>query len=680
MTLFQNGINKRNVEDFRAMSVHLWLVSIACIIIPFLIDFILRSDTPLVVYLLFLIPIIVFAIYFSIRKMLLSISIFSLFHSLMGVVYEVQHGGGINDIDIRLYNHIGFTVVSFAIALLVGGLLKEMKESELRYRSVVENAPQLIVIHQYQKIVYANPTSLELFGINKVSDIIGKSITEFIDPSNREKLVQRIREVSEDHRGNEFIEYKVSRPDGKQLYLEMLGKIINFKGQPAILVVGKDVTSKKEYQEKIEHLAYHDHLTGLPNRFLLNRQLEETLANYKGTNNKLSLLFIDLDRFKFINDTMGHKLGDNLLIQVSERLVKNVRDGDVVARQGGDEFLVLLKNGDSSHAQEVAERILKCFTIPFIIDGEEFYSSPSIGISTYPNDGEDADTLIKNADKAMYLAKKRGRNNFEFYLKEDESILERKLLLERELKKAIYKKQLILHYQPKVEMVTGKIYGVEALLRWQHPELGLISPAEMIPIAEESGMIIPIGEWVLRESCKQIKAWEEAGFFIKIAVNVSSLQFGESRFVETVKAVLSESQLSPERLCLEITESIMQDIKQSSVIILELKELGVEIAVDDFGTGYSSLSVLNSLSIDTVKIDKSFVKDISSNSNTASLVKTIIEMGENLKFGLVAEGIEDKRQAEFLIQHGCIFGQGFFFSPPLPVAEIENLLIEQNLS
>lgn len=328
--------------------------------------------------------------------------------------------------------------------------------------------------------------------------------------------------------------------------------------------------------------------------------------------------------------------------------------------------------------KEVADRILNNFSSPFILKEEEFFTSPSIGISLYPGDGQDEETLTKNADKAMYLAKKRGKNNYQFYIYEDEDILDRKIKLEQGLKRALKKNEFQLNYQPKINLKTGKIYGVEALLRWHHSELGLISPVEFIPIAEEIGMIIRIGKWVLEEACKQNKEWQASGIWIKMAVNVSAVQFEDNFFVEKVKDILAESQLSPMYLGLEITESVMQNINHSAAIIHALKEIGVKVSIDDFGTGYSSLSILNTLPIDLVKIDKSFVNEIITNSNTASLVKTMIEMGKSLNFDLVAEGIENQQQADFLIQNGCHFGQGYFYCPPLPAAETEKF-INKNL-
>jgi diguanylate cyclase (GGDEF)-like protein/PAS domain S-box-containing protein len=670
------SLDIRNKGNFKDIPVHLWIVIMACLVVPFYTNFILREETPSVIYVLFLIPILIFAFYLNIKKMLFSTVVFSLCHTVWGVFYQYQIGG-MDTINIRLFNHFGITFTSFAFALLLGGLLKEMKESDYRYKSVVENLPQLIIIIQNGVIIFANTTTLKVAGVHHLSDLIGKPIIDFIHPTYKDKLIKRKKEILENKSGNEFLEYNFVRPDGKLLHLEILGTAIKYKGKPAILVIGNDVTSKKEYQAEIEYMAFHDSLTGLPNRYLLDKYLEEAIKNSEKMSQELSIMFIDLDRFKFINDTLGHKWGDLLLVQVSERLVKSVRQGDIVARQGGDEFLILLKDTNPYDIKYIAEAIINCFTTPFLLEGEEFFTSPSIGISVYPKDGHDKETLTRHADSAMYLAKKRGKNNFQFYNNENEENKQRNIKIEQVLKRALVNNEFQIHYQPKVELKTGKIFCVEALLRWTQPELGKIPPSEFIPIAEEIGMIVPIGSWVMFEVCKQNRSWQESGINVCVAVNVSAIQLEDPRFIEMVKETLFRSKLSPEYLILEITESVMKNITNSNSIINKVKNLGVKIAIDDFGTGYSSLSVLSKFTIDYVKIDKAFVNEITTNTNTASIIKTMIEIGENLQFDLIAEGIENGQQADFLTKNNCRFGQGFLFSPPLPADEVEHLLIKE---
>lgn len=432
---------------------------------------------------------------------------------------------------------------------------------------------------------------------------------------------------------------------------------------------------KKKTEESINFLAYHDSLTGLANRFQLTKTLQTAIAS--PNHQRIAIIYVDLDRFKFINDTMGHDYGDELLIQASKRLKECARKSDLVARQGGDEFIVLVKDATPDQAEAVAKKIIHYFSKPFYLKNEEFFLSTSIGISTYPDDGNQVNELIKYADKAMYLVKQHGKNNYQFYLHEEKTVVERKLKLEHGLKRALENEEFELYYQPKVELLSGNIFGVEALIRWNHPELGMVPPLDFIPIAEQTGMILPIGDWVLQEACRQNKVWYDAGKEIKMAINVSSLQFEDNFFIVKVKNALENHRLPAEYLELEITESVMQNISHSAVIIQELKKIGVKISIDDFGTGYSSLSVLNNLPIDIVKIDRSFINDMLLTWNASVLVKTIIEMGDNLNFQLIAEGIEDELQLEFLIEKGCHFGQGYLFSPPLKLSSFDELLDKQ---
>ena len=433
----------------------------------------------------------------------------------------------------------------------------------------------------------------------------------------------------------------------------------------------------KEMTKKIHHMAYHDFLTGIPNRYMLDDYLYHLIEGCNQNNQQLAILFLDLDQFKFINDSKGHSAGDLLLQYVTNRLTKVLRKKDLLSRQGGDEFIILLEDIDSSEVRKMAEKIIELFKKPFHLFNEEIYTTTSIGISMYPVDGMDKETLFIKADKALYLAKKRGKNNYQFFVHQQEELVNRKTKLELGLRRAIETQEFVLYYQPKVELKSGKIYGMEALLRWEHPELGLVPPTEFIPIAEETGMIIQLGKWVLNEASRQNKLWQSKGFHIKMAVNVSVSQFEESNFVETVKEVLHTNQLQSKYLVLEITESVMQNIDQSSGLFQQLKEIGVEIAIDDFGTGYSSLSVLNNLPIDIVKIDKSFVDEIFTKESTQTLIKIIIELGKNFDFELVAEGIENSHQAEFLRGNGCHYGQGYYFSKPLSIGDAEGLLTKR---
>ncbi|MFD1708168.1 putative bifunctional diguanylate cyclase/phosphodiesterase [Siminovitchia sediminis] len=430
-------------------------------------------------------------------------------------------------------------------------------------------------------------------------------------------------------------------------------------------------------KERKRHMTFYDPLTGLPNQIKFLQQLNESVLRCRKSGRQLAVLFIDLDRFKWINDTMGHEYGDTLLKKIGERLTGHLPSHCVVARHGGDEFMVLLDDIDESLVTETARHLANVLAKPFIINEKKWFATTSMGISLFPKDGDTGSLLIRKAYQAMLSAQKKGYNQMQLYKLEQDKASCRNAKIEQGLKQALHHNEFELYYQPQVHLNSRKIVGVEALLRWRHPELGPISPYEFIPAAENSGMIIPIGNWVIQEACRQIRLWQAAGIRIKIAVNVSALQFEDHQFIELIHESLNKNLLPPKYLELEITESVMQKINQSFTVIRKLKNIGIKVSIDDFGTGYSSLSVLSSLPIDVVKIDKSFVQKMVDHPNTASVVKTIIEMGNNLDFGLIAEGIETEEQANFLLQNGCSLGQGYLYSPPLSQVEIEGLLSKE---
>ncbi|MDP4171901.1 MAG: EAL domain-containing protein, partial [Bacillota bacterium] len=444
-------------------------------------------------------------------------------------------------------------------------------------------------------------------------------------------------------------------------------------------IVGRDISQRKKAEKTIEYMAYYDALTGLPNRNMFRKHLNEALNHPESP--MLAVLFLDLDRFKIINDTKGHTTGDYILQIVAKRLKNAVKDDGMVSRQGGDEFIILLDNVDKEKTVVVAQRILEEFSYPMEVNQQEFFVSPSLGISLAPSDGTDEETLIKHADTAMYLAKELGKNNFQFYTSKLQGLSSQKMELENGLRKAIEQKQFILYYQPQIDLESGSMIGVEALIRWQHPNRGFISPGDFIPLAEETGLIVPIGKWVLKSACEQNKLWQENGMkTIPIAVNISVRQFQDDDFVESVTKILHETGLDPRFLELEITESIMQNIERSTVILNQLKELGVKISIDDFGTGYSSLSYLKHLPIDSIKIDKSFVDDIIDHSSQGAMVKTIIDMGHNLNFNVIAEGIEKPEQEAFLKENGCKVGQGYLYSRPLAAEQLQEFISVSSIS
>lgn len=420
---------------------------------------------------------------------------------------------------------------------------------------------------------------------------------------------------------------------------------------------------------ELTHSVYTDNLTKLPNRPNLFYTLDHFIlpANHE----KVGVFFVDLDRFKIINDTMGHLYGDKFLNEVAARLKAFLSDNQLLFRHGGDEFIIVAPDMDGKQCMKLAEELVRLFEEPFLFNTGEMFTTVSIGISIYPEHGNDAETLLKHADKAMYGAKGSGGNTCCLYsLMEEEGDI-RHMKLENGLRTAIEQGQLHLHYQPIIDLRTRRVTGLEALLRWDHPEFGSISPAEFIPMAERAGMIIPIGKWVLETACGQLKKWQLGGFpGICMAVNVSTRQIYEKGFAESVEKIVKESGILPNDLTLEITESLMQNHKFSTCVFKKLKEIGVHLSIDDFGTGYSSLSVLSSSQIDRLKIDQSFTQEMLTHDKTCSIVKTIIDMGNNLGLELVAEGIETQEQEEAMLEFGCQYGQGYHISRPLPPKEL----------
>lgn len=432
-------------------------------------------------------------------------------------------------------------------------------------------------------------------------------------------------------------------------------------------------------RETLKEQATHDPLTGLPNRLLFSDRLNQRLAHASNYQHQLAVMFLDLDHFKLINDTMGHEVGDLLLQAVAERLTTALRQVDTVTRMGGDEFTVILSDIEGPQdAEHIAKRILEAMSTPFALAGQEVFVSTSIGISIYPADGVDAQTLVKNADTAMYKAKELGRNNYQVYTSALNTAVIERMTLENSLRKAIERHEFLVHYQPRVDLKSGTILGMEALIRWQHPEMGLIPPDQFIPLAEDTGLILPIGEWVLYTACAQNKAWQDQGFEpMAVAVNMSAIQVLQGNLVETVKQALEKTGLAPEYLDLELTESTLMHNPDLAVGTLrELKAMGVKVAIDDFGTGYSSLSYLKKFPINTVKIDQSFVKHINSDPDDAAIAGAVVAMAHTLKLNVVAEGVETLDQLEFLRSLNCDEMQGYFISRPVPAHELTQFLMQ----
>ncbi len=439
----------------------------------------------------------------------------------------------------------------------------------------------------------------------------------------------------------------------------------------------RDVTERRRALETINYLAYYDSLTGLPNRELLKDRLSQAINRAYRTGKLLAVIHLDIDRFKMVNDAIGYAQGDELIKDVSRRLVEGVRSSDTVSRPAGDEFIILIEDIKTvDDTFEVIEKVNQLFQTPFVLDDQDFYITASMGVSVYPEDGNEAEILLRNADIAMYSVKENGRNSYQFCTPTMKTRSQKKIKLKNSLHRALDREELALYYQPQVDIFTGKITGMEALLRWCHPERGLVSPAEFIPLAEETGLILPIGEWVLRQSCIQNRRWQNAGFPpFRVAVNLSVRQFQQKNLVGIVHGILQETGLDPHCLELEITENIaMHDPGSVEKILRELKEIGVTVSIDDFGTEYSSLNYLKKLPIDKIKIARPFVQGIHVSDKDSAIVTAIIVLAQSLGLNVIAEGVETKKQLLFLSRHLCQEGQGFLFYKPMPTGHVENII------
>jgi len=469
------------------------------------------------------------------------------------------------------------------------------------------------------------------------------------------------------------------RRDGFESPIEdSVAPIHNREGEATgAVIVFRDVSAARAMSLQMSHSAQHDFLTGLPNRMLFNDRVNQAIALAPRHMKKVAVLFLDLDGFKHINDSLGHPVGDKLLQSIALRLVNCVRAADTVSRQGGDEFVVLLSEvAQAEDAAITARRMLQAVAEAHGVDHHDLHVTTSIGLSIYPDDGLDAETLIKNADTAMYQAKENGRQSYQFFKPAMNVRAVERQSIEESLRRAVEREEFTLHYQPKISLATGEITGAEALIRWTHPTRGAVSPAQFIPVAEDCGLILPIGKWVLREACRQARAWMDAGLPLRsVAVNISAMEFRQEEFLRGVFAILEETGLHPRCLELELTESVlMKHVDSTESILKALRARGVQVAVDDFGTGYSSLSYLRRFPIDALKIDQSFVRQITSAPDETSIVTAIISMGRSLKLRVVAEGVETQQELAFLQGNHCDEAQGYYFSRPVPAAEFAKLL------
>lgn len=563
----------------------------------------------------------------------------------------------------------------------IGHIITERKRWEESLRDS-ESTNRATFEHAALGIAHVAPDGRFLRVNDKLCAIVGYTSEELINatfqdithPDDLGADLDQVRQVLVGKIKTYSLEKRYLRKDRSIVWVNLSVSLVRAdSGSPRhFIAIVEDITERKRTEERVQFLAYYDALTELPNRALFKDRMLTAVAGARRRKEKLALLFMDIDRFKTINDSLGHAVGDLLLRSVAERIKGWARAQDTVARWGGDEFLILLTGlRDETDAAVAAERLMDAMHGEFTVQSHSLNVTCSLGISVFPDHGVDVDTLVKNADAAMYCAKEYSRNNFQFFTEKMNSEAKKRLTLEHGLRKVLERDELFLAYQPQMDVATGRIIGLEALLRWQHPKLGVVPPDEFIRIAENSGLILPIGEWVLRTACTQLRKWHEEGLLaVPVAVNVSAVQFRHENFRELVRKVLRETALSPEYLELELTESVLlSSVDVTLPVLQDLKAMGVRLAIDDFGTGYSSLSYLRQFPVSKLKIDRSFVQDVALNPDDAAITAAIISMAKSLNLRVIAEGVEDEAQMAFLREHRCDEIQGYYFSKPLTVDE-----------
>lgn len=556
----------------------------------------------------------------------------------------------------------------------------ERRVAEKRLGSILETIDNVVwsICANTYKTLYLNPAAERVYGRPAVTFYEDPELfLNIVHPEDRQWVADVLPELIE--KGSMTLQYRVVRPDGEIRWLEdRMAVARNAKGEPERFDgVATDITERMEHENQLNYLANHDALTGLPNRTLLDDRILQAIAQAHRGGHKFGLLLLDLDRFKNINDGYGHVFGDELLLTVAAQLHKSVRESDTVARLGGDEFVILLSPLNShEEIYPVVRRLLNNFSLPFTIQGTELYSTISIGIAVFPADGNDMVTLLKNADIAMYRTKEMGRNGFQFFEPDMSVHATNRMELENALRRAIEREEFVIYYHPQMDMKTGGINSVEALIRWQHPTRGLLSPDKFLDIAEETGLIIPLGAWILKTACAQTKVWRDAGLACHcVSVNISAKQFWEGQLVKTVKRVLQETGLPPGDLELEITETVfLRDIDETIRTIEELKVMDISVSMDDFGTGYSSLTYLRRLPIEKLKIDGAFIHDLTTVSKSSVLLTQIIQLAHAMNLEVVAEGVETEKEYAFLVENNCDVAQGFYFNKPLSQEEFGRLL------
>lgn len=562
---------------------------------------------------------------------------------------------------------------------LVDQRTSEIRATQQHLEATVNAIPDLLFEMGLDGRYYSSHSPREELLDRPSDELVGLTVQEVMPPEAAQQVLQALRDANE-KKWSTGVQICLPLERGARWFeLSVARKATGAGEEPRFVVLSRDITASKQADEKVRQLAHYDVLTGLPNRSLLADRCQVALSSAQRHQQPVALMFLDLDHFKHVNDSLGHRVGDALLQALARRLSTLVRDQDTVSRLSGDEFIVVLPDTDTLGAAHVAEKLLQAAAEPFEIESHELIITPSIGIAVYPNDGDDFDTLSRCADAAMYSAKQHGRNHYRFFTAEMQARSERSLLLENALRRALERNQLQLHYQPQLCVATGAIIGAEALLRWNHPELGAVSPVEFIPVAESSGMILPIGEWVLRTATRQLQAWMQAGHSLTMAVNLSLVQFRQADFPQLIDRILAEVQLPAHCLELELTEGVAMTDPATAIAMMDhLHQRGVRLSIDDFGTGYSSLSHLKKFKVYKLKIDQSFVRDITVDPDDRAIVSAIISMADSLGMQTIAEGVETAGQLAFLQAQGCTEVQGYYYSRPVPVEQFQQLL-EQGL-
>ncbi|OIO54760.1 MAG: hypothetical protein COX57_06720 [Alphaproteobacteria bacterium CG_4_10_14_0_2_um_filter_63_37] len=549
-----------------------------------------------------------------------------------------------------------------------------VRDSEERYRRLVEISPNAVIVHSQGIVTFANPSAARVMGVSDPAELLGRNVMDHVHPDDRPTVAERIRQAMSEDRPTELIEERLVRANGELFPAEVISTPFQFGDHRSVLVVFRDLSERRRSEEQLQRLSQYDLLTGLPNRGFFQERLEMHLAGLSKTRLRCALMMIDLDRFKVINETLSHAAGDAILAMVAQRLVECCQNTEaVVTRLGGDEFGVIQPRVRRPlEVAILAERILAALGQPFAVEGKELLLGASIGITLAPTDGEDGATLIRNAESTMYHAKERGRNNFQFFDELMNTRASKRMAIEASLRTSIKNGDFELYFEPKVALSTGKVVGVEALIRWHHPEFGMLPPVQFISIAEETGLIRPLGDWVLQRACEHAAQWDRWGWPpLRIAVNLSARQFMQDSLIESVRNAINDAGIDPGRIELELTESaVMEHGEQTISTLLQLKEMGVRLAIDDFGTGFSSLSYLKRFPLDTLKIDRSFIRDLPEDQDDAAIVTAIIQLAKALNLRVTAEGVETVEQLEMLRHQPVEEIQGFLISPPISEADL----------